>query len=154
MNAVIIDNNTNLVVNVIKLLPESDYTPPTGFTKIFNDSAQIGWFWNGSVFSPPVSPPPAPTVPDVITKRQFIIAAWRAGIITQQEALQASNTVPTAIEAAFSSLPTDVAIAARITWSNMTIIPRNDSLMEGVAASLNMTSEEIDQFFINAGAIE
>ncbi len=155
MRAVIIDTNTNLVINVIELDEDADYTPPTGQSLQFSDEAQIGWSWNGSVFTPPIEPPAPVVVPYDITTRQFLIAAALGGIITQQEAIDAATTgaVPAAIQVVFDQLPEEQAFAAQITWAKMTTIPRVDPLVEAVGAMFGMTDEELDQFFIDASQI-
>lgn len=155
MRAVIIDTNTGLVINVIELDEEADYTAPTGHTVQYSDTAQIGWSWNGSAFIAPIEPSPPVIVPTQISTRQFLIAAAIAGIITQQEAVDAAMTgaVPAAIEAVFGALPNEEQFAARITWAKMTVIPRDDHLVRVVATSLNMTEQQMDDFFISAGNI-
>jgi hypothetical protein len=94
-------------------------------------------------------------VPQTITKRQFLIAAAAEGIITSQEALDAAKTgaVPAAIDAVFGALPANERTPARITWASMTIVGRNELLVAAVAAALGKTSQEIDDLFIQAGAI-
>lgn len=101
----------------------------------------------------PIAPyvaPPAP-VPD-LTARQFLSALTLQGIITESEAMNRS-VVPAAIDAVFGTLPAQVATIARITWANMTIVPRQDPLVDALGAGMNMTPAQIDDFFIQASAI-
>lgn len=101
----------------------------------------------------PIAPyvaPPAP-VPD-LTARQFLSALTLQGIITESEAMNRS-TVPASIAAVFNTLPPATATVARITWANMTIVPRQDPLVDALGASLNMTPTQIDDFFIQAATI-
>lgn len=98
----------------------------------------------------PYVAPPAP-VPD-LTARQFLSALTLQGIITEAEAMNRSVT-PAAIAAVFDSLPPSYATVARITWANMTIVPREDPLIEALGASMNMTPAQIDDFFRQASAI-
>jgi hypothetical protein len=101
----------------------------------------------------PVAPyvaPPAP-VPD-LTVRQFMIALQQNGFITEAEARD-RNSIPSNINAVFSTLPESGAAAARITWALMTTIPRNDPLVDALGAVLNQTPEQIDDFFRQAALL-
>lgn len=155
MRAVIVNTNTNLVVNHIELEPESDYAPGTNLIKIFNDAAQIGWSWNGSVFTAPTEPPAPIVVPFQITALQFLLQAAADGIITQLEALNAAKTgaVPAVIQEVFDSLSPVESFAAAVKWARMTTVLRDDPLVSAVAAQLNMTSEDVDEFFISANIL-
>ena len=98
----------------------------------------------------PYVAPPAP-VPD-LTARQFLSALTLQDIITEAEALNRS-IVPTDIAAVFDTLPPSYATVARITWANMTIVPRQDPLIDALGASMNMTPTQIDDFFRQAALI-
>lgn len=86
-----------------------------------------------------------------ITKRQFLIAAANAGIITWDEA--GSTAVPVAIQAIFDALPDPQDKAAKVTWIHMTKIGRNEPLVVAAATSFGMTEEQVNNFFIQAAAI-
>ena len=94
---------------------------------------------------------PAAPVPD-LTARQFLSALVLNNIITEQEAVN-RTTVPASINAVFDTLPEAAATVARITWANMTVVPRADPLVGALGASLNMTPEQIDNFFRQAALI-
>lgn len=98
----------------------------------------------------PYVAPPVP-VPD-LTARQFLSALTLQGIITESEAMDRS-TIPASIAAVFNTLPPAAAIVARITWANMTIVPRQDPLVNALGASMNMTPTQIDDFFRQAATI-
>ena len=101
----------------------------------------------------PIAPyvaPPAP-VPD-LTVRQFMIGLHLNGMITEAEAMNRS-IIPAAIAAVFDTLPPSYATVARITWANMTVVPRQDPLVDALGASMNMTPAQIDTFFMQASAI-
>ena len=87
-----------------------------------------------------------------LTARQFLSALTLQGIITESEAMDRS-TIPASIAAVFNTLPPAAATVARITWANMTIVPRQDPLVDALGASLNMTPTQIDDFFIQAATI-
>ncbi len=101
--------------------------------------------------------PPAP--PDystlTLTARQFFIMLANSGYVTPEEAVAAAQTgaVPANIAAVFATLPSEQALAAQITWAKMTTVARNEPLIAAVGASLSLTSQEIDQFFIDGQAI-
>lgn len=101
----------------------------------------------------PIAPyvaPPAP-IPD-LTARQFLSALVLNGFITEAEAID-RTTIPTSIAAVFNTLPPSAAIVARITWANMTTIPRNDPLVDALGPTFSQTPEQIDDFFRQASAI-
>jgi len=103
--------------------------------------------------STPIGPyvaPPTP-IPD-LTARQFLSALTLQGIITEAEAMNRS-VIPSAIAAVFDTLPPSYATVARITWANMTTVPRQDPLIDALGASMNMTPAQIDTFFMQASAI-
>jgi len=91
-------------------------------------------------------------VPQNITARQFFIAAGNAGIISKVEAIAAASTgaVPDSVEAVFAALPDDQEYVARVTWSRMTTISRNDPLLVGLGAAFGLSNSDIDNLFISA----
>lgn len=109
--------------------------------------------WAAPPPPPPDPLPPAP--PDVITPRQMILALLKIGLISADEALAAAQTgaVPAAIEAMFASLPSDDAIAARITWAKMTTVERTHPLVQQLGALLEKSQAEMDAFFFTAGGL-
>ncbi len=119
-------------------IPVDDIVPE--YRKLIADNTPIG----------PYIAPTAP-VPD-LTSRQFLSALALQGIITEAEAMNRS-IIPAAIAAVFDTLPPSYATVARITWANMTTVPRQDPLIDALGASMNMTPAQIDTFFIQASAI-
>lgn len=153
MKAAIVKNNTNLVENVIEIKQDATWKIPEGYYRVLDERATIGAIWNGTDFiAPEVSEiPPAPDYSTLtLTVRQFFIMLANSGYVTPQEAVEAAQTgvVPANIAAVFATLPPDQALAAQITWAKMTTVARNEPLIAAVAASLGLTEEEIDQFFI------
>lgn len=90
-------------------------------------------------------------VPD-LTARQFLSALTLQGIITESEAMDRS-TIPASIAVVFNTLPPAATTVARITWANMTTVPRQDPLVNALGASMNMTPTQIDNFFRQAATI-
>lgn len=102
---------------------------------------------------PPPSPPLA--VPDIISRRQLLIALAQAGLITEAEALAAARTgdVPAAIDAVFAQLPGEQALAARITWATMTRVERSHPLVQAIINAQLATAEQMDALFQTAAAL-
>lgn len=97
-----------------------------------------------------------PYVPPIISDRQFFQQASIAGIITQQEALAAVKTgeIPTVLQTIVDGIPdSNQRFAAEMLLSGATVFDRNHTLTEAVGAALGWTSEQIDQFFIDAALL-
>lgn len=144
-------SSSGVIENIIVVDDINNYTPPDDFTVIQSEDVAIGrQVLNGSVVVP-VIPPEQTIVPD-LTARQFLSALTLQGIITESEAMDRS-TIPASIAAVFNTLPPAAATVARITWANMTIVPRQDPLVDALGASLNMMPTQIDDFFRQAATI-
>jgi len=98
---------------------------------------------------------PPPPVPDVISRRQLLIALAAAGLITEAEALAAAKTgeVPAAIDAVFAQLPSEQALAARITWATMTQVERMHPLVQAIINANIVTAEQVDTLFRTAAQL-
>lgn len=92
-------------------------------------------------------------VPLTITRMQLITALSKMGLITPQEAVEANFVVPAGVLEVINNLPEEQRIPAQIKWLNFTEAYRNDELVLALAAANNMSSEDIDNFFIMAGNI-
>lgn len=147
----VVAGDEGIVVNIIEaaegfLVEGATLVPDDG-------SAKIGGAWDGAAFLPP-APGPEP-VPDVITRRQLLIALAAAGFISAEEALAAAQTgaVPAAIAAIFDLLSVEEALAARITWATMTEVYRQDPLIGAIVAAAVASAEQVDELFrVAAGA--
>jgi hypothetical protein len=82
------------------------------------------------------APPPAPTVPQVVSPKQARIALLNAGLLDQVQA---------AVDAAGG--------ATKIAWEYATEISRTDPLIETLAQSLQLTDAQVDQLFTAAAQI-
>lgn len=80
-------------------------------------------------------PLPAP-VPSVVSARQARLALLQGGILAATEAMIAQQDE-----------------ATRITWEYATEFRRGDPLLAALAANLNLTDAQIDQFFKDAAAL-
>lgn len=79
---------------------------------------------------------PGPTVPASITPRQCRLVLMAQGLLPTVEAMIAQQDE-----------------ATRITWEYALEFRRDDPLLLQLAASLQLTSEQIDQFFIAAAQL-
>ena len=148
--AVVADDGGS-VVNVIEA---AEGFVVEGATLVPDDgTARIGGGWDGAAFLPP-APGPEP-VPDVISRRQLLIALAAAGFISAEEALAAAQTgaVPAAIAGIFDLLPVEQALAARITWATMTEVYREDPLIGAIVAAGVATAEQVDALFRAAARV-
>ena len=94
-------------------------------------------------------------IPD-ISDRQFFQQAAIMGLITREEALAAVKTgaIPAALSAVVNTIPdADAKFAAEMLLSGATTFQRHHPFTEAVGAAMGMTSEQVDQFFLAAGAL-
>lgn len=77
-----------------------------------------------------------PQVPDSVTPRQVRLLLLQQNLLTEVEALIAQQDE-----------------ATKISWQYASEFRRNDPLLNQLAQNLNLTQEQIDQFFISASAI-
>lgn len=92
-----------------------------------------GWLWNGTTLIDDVS---VVIVPQSVTPRQVRLLLLSQGLLDQVEAMIAASDK-----------------ATQITWEFATTFLRTDPLLQALGAQLNLTSEQIDQFFIEASQL-
>jgi hypothetical protein len=147
----VVSGDGGIVVNIIEAV---EGFVVEGAALVADDgTARIGGAWDGAVFRPPEPAPPP--VPNVISRRQLLIALAAAGFISAEEALAAAQTgaVPAAIARIFDLLPAEQALAARITWATMTEVYRGDPLIGALVAAGVATAEQVDELFRMAAAV-
>lgn len=134
--------------NQILLDNVDDYIVPDGHSLVLASEAPANLEWVADEVS-------APQEIASITRRQFLISAASAGLLTaaEAEAAATSGAIPAAIEAVFNTLPNAQALAARITWATMTKIERGEPLVDAAAAAFGLTPEQVDAFFLSAASI-
>lgn len=136
MKAAIINLETNIVENVI-VWDETCIAPEDKLCIILEDNVKVGpkytWKGNTEFESWQVV---VPTIPRVVSSRQARIVLLNAGLLANVEAMIATQDE-----------------ATRITWEYATEFRRNDPLLISLAQNLNLTEEEIDNFFIQASGI-
>ena len=147
----VVSDDGGMVVNIIEAV---EGFVVEGAALVADDgTARIGGVWDGAVFRPP-EPAPEP-VPNVISRRQLLIALAAAGFISAEEALAAAQTgaVPAVIGGIFDRLPAEQALAARITWAAMTEVYRGDPLIGALVAAGVATSAQVDALFRVAAGV-
>lgn len=102
---------------------------------------------------PCTQPEPPAEVPQVITKRQFLIQLVRSGLVAPSEASTLAIQPPALMEGILNSMPLEAAVEARIGWAAMTQVERYSPLVLAAAEANNITSQDLDLFFIAAGEI-
>lgn len=87
----------------------------------------------------PLPPPPPPIITSV-TMRQARLALLQQGLLTQ-------------VNNAVASMPGVQGDAARIEWEFSSTVERNRPLVQSLAASLGLTSQELDGLFAFAATL-
>jgi len=121
------------------------------------DMVTTSWQFDGKAFTPipaEITPVTTVVIPQ-ITSRQFFIAMARAGYITNAEALAAAQTgaIPASVQTVINTLPADQQLDYSITWAKMNTVVRTDAFINAYATAQGLTSDQVDQFFINAATI-
>lgn len=89
---------------------------------------------------PVVTPPPAPAVPMVVSRRQGLRALYELGLTAQVEAL-------------INAIPGADGDRARIDWKEAQEIRRDHPLVDFAKASIPLTDEQVDQLFTLAASL-
>lgn len=111
-------------------------------------NVQHGWDYINGQF---IAPFPPPVLIPTITATQMLIVLQVMEFITEEEA-----TNRAIFPAAFNALLGENAAqnsAIKIRWANLTIVERNDPLVSTFGALLSLTSEQIDDMFIQASQV-
>lgn len=83
-----------------------------------------------------------------LSRRQFCIAAYRAGLLSEADAvLAAKGEWPASFDAALTGLPANVVTEAKIEWAAVSEIRRSAPLLETVRQSNGVTEEALDTMF-------
>lgn len=88
-----------------------------------------------------VAPPsnPVPVVPFTVTPFQAKAALYSAGLLSQITALMENPATPD---------------LTKLAWSEVTEFTRDSPLLNGLAQTLGLTQQQVDEFFIAAAQIE
>lgn len=130
MNYAIITDG--IVINIIV----ADAAFAAGVGAIPAQDAGIGWSYSGGVFTAP--PPPAPVVPQSVTRRQARQALLLAGLLDS-------------VDPAIAAIPDATARKlAEIEWQDSLEFERNRPLLISLATALGLDGAALDQLFITA----
>ena len=148
-------NSANVVINQWGGI--YGITPSIPSLVILSDGSQVhapslGTFSNGDRLVELYIDPPAPVI-QPISRRQFFQQAAIGGFITDDEALLAVQVgaIPTAILNVVNTLPSaNDQFAAKMVLSGAATFDRSHPLVSAVGASMNLTSSQVDTFFIAA----
>lgn len=147
MHLAIINEQTNIVVNIAELFEEGHiWEPPSGHIAIETDEGAIGDTYSGGIFIKP-----EPEIEQIlsISKRQLLIALANNSFISEQEAIDAatSGAIPLSMQGLI------VSMADKVTWAAMTIIERDHPLVQAFAQGANLDEETLISFFNQASTL-
>lgn len=123
--------------------------PPTASTATTPDEPRANfvgipgqeWEVRPYTHAEPPELPASPPVPAQVTARQAVQALIYAGLID-------------AVQAAIDAIPDPVARAlAQAEWSRSQVFERDRPLLIQLAGAMGLSSEDLDQLFINAAAL-
>ena len=104
---------------------------------IIPDEAELGWVFDGVDFTAPPTPEPTPEpVPLSITPRQIRLQLTAMGLRQQVEDWVATQPLTT-----------------KDWWEFSLSIDRNNQMLIDAAAHFGLTSEQLDQLFIDASKL-
>lgn len=112
------------------------------------------WLSDGNTPEEPESEPLQ--VPSTISDRQFFQQAAILGIITQAEALDAvrTGTIPPVLQSIVDGIQdASEKFAATMLLAGATVFERNHPFTNAVGVALGWSSQQIDQFFIDAAKL-
>ena len=86
----------------------------------------------------PETPPPIDSVPQSVTRFQALAALHLAGHLPAVEAIMAAPETP---------------VLAKLAWDNALSFERSSPLLNGLAGTLGLTSQDLDDLFTAAAGI-
>jgi len=127
------------VVNVIEADADTAAAIATdlGGSAVLSATAGPGDAYSGGNFTRPT---PAVEVPEEVTMRQARLALLGAGLLDD-------------VEAAIDAMSDPAKAAARIEWDYSNTLRRDHPLVTTLGAGLGLTSGQLDDLFIAAGAL-
>lgn len=127
------------VRNVIKASAEAAAAAASSIngTAVESDTAGVGDTYADDVFTPAT---PTVPVPFEVTMRQARLALLGAGLLDD-------------VEAAINAMSDPAKTAARIEWDYSNTLRRDHPLVATLGAGLGLTSGQLDDLFIAAGAL-
>lgn len=91
---------------------------------------------------------PEPTIPDSISRRQFFQQACSAGLISEEDALEAmGGRLPQVLLDSVSKLPVDYQFGAKALLVGAQTFERSNTLTPIIAKSLGLDQEQTEHFW-------
>lgn len=146
------DNSIHLIADRIENVPERP-----GYVPVTLTEADLEVIENGPAkwsFEDPEHPEVGEVVSyDPPAKVPAVVPAWRIRVVAKVTPL-GEGTLHDAIVAAIDALEGAAHHAAHEIYFGGNVLERNSSLLVQLADGLGLTNEQIDELFINVGAIE
>lgn len=128
---------------VIARIPDS----PTSERAQYNE-----WLAEGNTPLPALPPPPAVVPP--IAKRQFYQQLAVDGLISEDEALAATEGVlPPTLDTAIATFPADQQFGAKMYFKGSQVFDRSNAYIVALANYFGWTAEQADEFFRTAALL-
>ena len=97
---------------------------------------------------------PEPTIPDSISRRQFFQQACSAGLISEEDALEAmGGRLPQVLLDSVSKLPVDYQFGAKALLVGAQTFERSNTLTPIIAKSLGLDQEQTELFWAAASKL-
>lgn len=150
------------MIDVAARLQALGFVPNVDFVAMLDDPedpvVRIEWRSDQPQPSPEeleATPPRRTDVPETISDRQFFQQLAVAGLITEDEAIDAAATgaVPVAMQAVIDSLPADQKFAALMLLRGAISFERHHPLVAVFASAMGMTDAETDNLWVAASAL-
>lgn len=131
----------------VQRLADNAFIPFDGGNRDYQE--YLSWLAEGNQPEPYIPPPPP--VPQSITRRQCAIELRERQLITPLEALNMTKTAtpPAMIQSIFDSMQESDGIIAETDFAADTYM-RNNQLLIQIMTATGATSDQIDDFFIQA----
>jgi hypothetical protein len=108
-------------------------------------------------FDPPLrskAPPPEPSKPVSISRRQFFQQLAINTVISEADALKAqAGVIPPAMDALIAAMPEDRQFSARMLVAGAANFNRTDPLVAEIGAAYKWTSAQIDKLWADAAKL-
>lgn len=113
-----------------------------------SDDAQIGWLYDGKVFTDPTPPPEPvpPRVPATISYRQLVLGLLSFGKAEDAQALGARG-IPPGLQPIVDQMPAEQQLVVALTIQTMTEADRASPLIDIFAAGYGWDAAAADDFF-------